>query len=109
MHLWCIIFAYRCCNIAKKNVWAWQNPIYIKILKLKYFKDEKFREKKISGNQKRDIHWGKMEKIWLHAENLDDPIFVKLTPINGLNLIVALHYFRVVMPLVGDSKRNLLQ
>lgn len=50
-----------------------------------------------------------MDKIWLHAENLDDPIFVELTRINGLNLIVALHYFRVVVPPVGDSKRNLLQ
>lgn len=96
----------------KKNVWAWQNPIYIKKLKLKYFKDEKFIEKKISGKLviKKGYTLGeKMEKIWLHAENLDDPIFVKLTRINGLNLIVALHYFRVVMPLVGDSKRNLLQ
>lgn len=50
-----------------------------------------------------------MDKILLHSENLDDPIFVELTPINGFNLIVALHYFRVVVPLVGDSKRNLLQ
>lgn len=50
-----------------------------------------------------------MDKILLHSENLDDPIFVELTRINGFNLIVALHYFRVVVPPVGDSKRNLLQ
>lgn len=66
--------------------------------------------KKFSCNQRRNIHFGgKMDKIWLHSENLDDPIFVELTRINGFNLIVALHYFRVVVPPVGDSKRNLLQ
>lgn len=49
-----------------------------------------------------------MDKIWLYVENLDDFIFVELIRINGLNLIVALYYFRVVVLSVGDSKRNFL-